>query len=189
MEPLPIFRFRIWNSQNCAHWKQKIWGNTQGFAAYHCCNCSGVSITFWRPPISKNVFWFQIFRHIQKGLPKHWSCNWFCDNKTKRFWCIECIWWAIHAKLCKHCWTTSVWSCWLCHSTTGVDASLVYLFNFVLLVYQEPYSFFVMTNMWVTCNQTYGVCGEDPSVNCGGDCTQQCNNTNASGRKLLQLYL
>eukprot|EP00731_Ephydatia_muelleri_P007737 Em0004g75a len=43
---------------------------------------------------------------------------------------------------------------------------------------QEPNSFFVMTNMWVTCDQSYGFCGEDPSVqgsNCTGpsDCVKQ----------------
>jgi P2X purinoceptor 4 len=29
---------------------------------------------------------------------------------------------------------------------------------------QEPDSFFVMTNMWVTCGQKYGVCSEDPTI-------------------------
>ncbi|KAL5496267.1 hypothetical protein EMCRGX_G012512 [Ephydatia muelleri] len=43
---------------------------------------------------------------------------------------------------------------------------------------EQPNSFFVMTNMWVTCNQTYGTCVEqDPSLasKCSGpaDCTPQ----------------
>lgn len=43
---------------------------------------------------------------------------------------------------------------------------------------EQPNSFFVMTNMWVTCSQTYGTCVEqDPSLasKCSGpaDCTPQ----------------
>ena len=30
----------------------------------------------------------------------------------------------------------------------------------ITLTCQEPNSFFVMTNLWVTCNQTYGKCAE-----------------------------